>query len=277
MRHADQDAERWDTHAAAYERMFEPLTDAFNHAALALLAPLDGEHLIDIAAGPGGAALIATGQGAHVTAIDFSPAMAARLHARGAGRIQAHQADAAALPFPPATFTRALSSFGITLLPDPAQGAAEMHRVLRPGSRAAIVTWTEPQNYALATHLRDATLAIRGPQSPAPLPPQLRYIDPARLTALMADAGFTHVHIERIEVTLPAPSARALAAALDFAPGMAAMLEGMGPERAAILAYFIDILEAEQGRGPIALPAVAHIATATRPGSRPPLIAKDRQ
>lgn len=264
MLHADQDAERWDAHVSAYERMFEPLTDAFNRAALARLAPLDAETLIDIAAGPGGAALLAAGQGAHVTAVDFSPAMATRLQARSAGRIQAHQADATALPFPDGSFTRALSSFGITLLPDPAQGAAEMHRVLRPGARAAIVTWTEPQNYALATRLRDATLAVCGPQPPAPLPPQLRYIDPARLTALMADAGFTQIHIERIEATLPAASARALAAALDFAPGMAAMLHAMGPDRAAILAYLIDALETEQGRGPIALPAVAHIATATR-------------
>lgn len=269
MRHADQDAERWDTHVSAYERMFEPLTDSFNRAALAHLAPLHDEHLIDIAAGPGGAALLAAGQGAHVTAIDFSPAMVARLHARlqahAANHIQARQADATALPFPGASFTRALSSFGITLLPDPAQGAAEMHRVLRPGSRAAIVTWTEPHNYALATRLREATLAIRGPQPPTPLPPQLRHIDPAHLTALMANAGFTEIQVHRIEATLPAPSAQALSAALDFAPGMAAMLGAMGPDRAAILACFTTALETEQGRGPIALPAVAHIATATRP------------
>lgn len=264
MHHADQDAERWDTHAAAYERMFEPLTDAFNRAALARLAPLANEPFIDIAAGSGGAALMAAGQGAHVTAIDFSRAMAARLHARG-GNIQAHQADATALPFPGATFTRALSSFGITLLPDPAQGAAEMHRVLRPGGRAAIVTWTEPQHYALATRLRDAAAAVRGPQPGTPLPPQLRHIDPAILTTLMANAGFTQVQIHRIEATLPAPSAQALAGALDFAPGMAAMLGGMGHDRAAILAHFVHALEAEQGTGPVALPAVAHIALATRP------------
>ena len=265
MTHPDQDAVRWDGHAAAYERMFEPLTDAFNQVALALLAPLDGERLVDIAAGPGGAALVAAGQGARVTAIDASPAMAARLHARAGDRIAVQQADAAALPFAEGAFTRALSSFGITLMPDPARGAAEMHRVLRPGSRAAVVTWTEPQHYALATRLRDATIAVRGPQPPAPLPPQLRHIDPANLTALMAHAGFTQTEVHRVEATLPAASAQDLAGALDFAPGMAAMLGAMGSERPAILARFVQALEAEQGRGPIALPAVAHIAVAHRP------------
>ncbi len=53
----DQDAARWDRHAASYEAVFENLTDAFAAQALDLLEPLAGAALLDLAAGAGGAAL----------------------------------------------------------------------------------------------------------------------------------------------------------------------------------------------------------------------------
>ncbi len=261
----DQDPGRWDAYVARYERVFEKLTDEFAAYALRALAPLAGMALLDLGAGAGGAALLAAQAGARVTAIDASPGMVARIAERAAGLpIAAAVQDGMALTLADASVDRALSCFGVILFPDPARGMAELHRVLRPGGRVAIVTWTEPHRYELAARLRDATIAVRGAPPVGDMPAQLRFIDPARLTALVADAGFDEVRIGRIEGTLRAPSAAGLVASLGFAPGMAAMLDGLGADRAAVLQAFTTGLMRDFGEGPILLGAVAHLAIGER-------------
>lgn len=266
----DQDAARWDAHVAEYEAVFEGLTDAFATRALDGIEPLNGAALLDLAAGAGGAALQAAARGARVTALDAAPAMVARIRerARAAGieTIAAECADGTArLPFADAAFDAALSSFGVVLFPDPAPTIAELARVLRPRGRLAVVTWTEPHRYELAVRLREAVMACRGEPPPAgDLPAQLRYTEPAALAALVEGGGFDAVRIERVEALLHAPSARALASSLGFAPGMAAMLDALGDDRARVVEAFAARLEADEGQGPVALAAVAHIAFATR-------------
>jgi SAM-dependent methyltransferase len=263
----DQDAVRWDAHVADYEAVFEKLTDAFAARALDALEPLAGATLLDLAAGAGGAALQAARRGARVTALDAAPAMVARIRqrARAAG-IDTITADGTApLPFPDASFDAALSCFGVVLFPDPAPALAELARVLRRGGRLAVVTWTEPERYELAARLRAAVVACRGAPPPmGELPAQLRYTAPAALVALVEAGGFAAARIERVEAALHAPSARALAASLGFAPGMAAMLDALGADRAPVLEAFAARLEADQGTGPVVLGAVAHIAVAGR-------------
>lgn len=264
----DQDISRWDRHAAAYEAVFEGLTDSFAARALDLLEPLRGARLLDLGAGAGGAGLQAAARGAHVTAFDAAPAMVARIRARaGTSAIEAELVDARRpLPRPDASFDTALSCFGVVLLPDPVPALRELRRVLRPGGRLAVVTWTEPGRYELAVRLAAAVTSVSGPpptiSPPGPLPAQLRYAEPAALAALLEAGGFRVATIERVEASLHASSARALAAALDFAPGMAALLAGLGPRRPAVEAAFAAALEADRGQGKVALGAVAQIGLA---------------
>lgn len=264
----DQDAARWDAHLGAYERVFEPLTDKFAEHALQLLGPLAGMELLDVGAGAGGAALLAARQGARVTAVDASPGMVDRISARalaaGAGSVTAAVQDGMALQLPDHSFDRALSSFGVVLFPDPARGMAELHRVLRHGGRVAVVTWTQPHRYELAARLREAIVAVHGVAPMGELPAQLRFIDPGRLRALLSDAGFEAIRIETIEATLRAPSARQLASSLAFAPGMAATLDALGPDRDAVLQVFAARLEADGQAEAVSLNAVAHVAVGER-------------
>jgi len=260
----DQDPSRWDDHADAYERVFEPLTTAFAVQALDRLEPLAGLDLLDVAAGAGGTALEALRRGARVTAVDASAVMVRRIAVRAPG-VAAHRMDGAALALPDGRFDAAISSFGVVLFPDPAAGMAELHRVLRPDGRVAVVTWTEPHRYALAARLYEAIIAVRGAPPPAgELPAQLRFVEPERLRALVAAAGFDDISILPLAAELHASSAVDLAASLGFAPGMQALLESLGPDRPAVLQEFADRLTADQGAGPVRLGAIAHAALAVR-------------
>ena len=97
--------------------------------------------MLDVAAGPGTLAFIASAAGAHVTAIDFSPDMIDRLRARSVRegvQIEARVGDGQALPFDDATFEHAFSMFGLMFFPDRAKGFRELCRVLVPGGRAVV-------------------------------------------------------------------------------------------------------------------------------------------
>jgi SAM-dependent methyltransferase len=272
----DQKPERWNDHVAVYEEVFEPLTDVFASRALDRLELCAGDRLIDVGAGAGGAALIAAARGLDVLAVDASPQMAARIAARAngaagnSGRVRAEIMDGTALGLPDGSFDAAISVFGVILFPDAGLGMGEIARVLKPGGRAAIVTWTETERYELAARLIGAIAAVRGPQPPpAALPAQLRFRDEASLRRLLADAGLVVNAIVRVEERWRLPSARWIANRMAFAPGMAAMVGALGVDRAAVLDAFVAALERDQGRGEVGLSAVAHIGFGRKPVAPP--------
>ena len=270
----DQQPSRWNDHVAVYESVIEPLTNAFARHALDRLALDPGDRLIDVGAGSGGAALIAAARGVDVLAVDAANEMVARIRRRAnavpivPGRIHAEVMDGAALTLPAASFDAAISVFGIILLPDAGAGMREIARVLKPGGRVAVVTWTQPERYELAARLLAAVADVRGPQPPpASLPAQLRFRDETAFRSLLAGPGLVVDDILRLEERWTLPSARWLAERIAFAPGMAAMVGGFGTDRAAVLEAFVASLERDRGAGEVALSAVAHVGLATKPGN----------
>lgn len=272
MLQPDQRPERWDDHVGVYEAVFEPLTNVFADAALDHLALRAGERLLDLAAGCGGAALLAAGRGAEVVAVDASPRMVERIRTRArdgasGGSLRAEVMDGMALALPDASFDAALSVFGVILFPDAERGMRELARVLKPGGRCAVVTWTDIERYELAARLIAAITAVRGPPPPPPsLPAQLRYREETAFRALFSSAGLVVGQVVRVAERWRLPSARWLAERVAFAPGMTAMLAGLERDRPRVLTAFVDALERDQGAGEIGLEAVAHLAVATRPG-----------
>jgi ubiquinone/menaquinone biosynthesis C-methylase UbiE len=103
-------------------------------------APAAGHRVLDLAVGTGAVALLATKQGACVTACDLSPRMVELgRQATAAARlaIDWQEANAEALPVPDGSFDIVLSSFGLIFVPRPAVALAELHRVLVEGGLAA--------------------------------------------------------------------------------------------------------------------------------------------
>ncbi len=268
----DQKPERWNDHVAVYEEVFEPLTNVFAGRALDHLDLGPGDRLIDVGAGAGGAALIAAARGCDVVAIDASPRMVARIVTRAkgagkiAGRVHADIMDGMALGLPDGSFDAAISVFGVILFPDADLGMREIARVLKPGGRAAIVTWTETERYELAARLLGAIAAVRGPQpAPSSLPAQLRFREEPALRKLLIDAGLIVDAVVRVEERWRIPSARWIADHIAFAPGMAAMVGALGVDRTPVLDAFVAALERDQGQGEVGLTAVAHIGVAQKP------------
>lgn len=105
----------------------------------------DGAEVLDVAAGAGNASILAAEGGAKVTGLDLVPELleAAQGAAEKAGvEVTWIEGDAEELPFEDESFDVVLSTVGIMFAPDHQAAAREAARVLRPGGRLGIASWT---------------------------------------------------------------------------------------------------------------------------------------
>jgi len=103
------------------------------------------EKVLDVAGGNGNGSLAAARRFAEVTCTDYVEELLDQARARAdadrlAMRFQV--ADAEALPFEDAAFDVALSTFGVMFAPDQPRVATELLRVVRPGGRIGLASWT---------------------------------------------------------------------------------------------------------------------------------------
>ncbi|HEX9041832.1 MAG TPA: class I SAM-dependent methyltransferase [Trebonia sp.] len=108
-----------------------------------------GMRVLDVAAGPGNAAIPAALTGASVVASDLTPELLQAGRAEAARRgaeLEWRQADAEALPFADGDFDVAMSCVGVMFAPHHQASADELVRVCRPGGTIGLVSWT-PQGF----------------------------------------------------------------------------------------------------------------------------------
>ncbi|GAA0622934.1 class I SAM-dependent methyltransferase [Kribbella sandramycini] len=109
----------------------------------AAIAP--GEHVVDVGAGTGSAALLAAELGARVTAVE----PAARLRevaaqaaaARSLAELSVLDGTAADIPLPDGSADVVLSNFGVIMAPAPVAAADEFARVTAPSGRVLVTAW----------------------------------------------------------------------------------------------------------------------------------------
>jgi SAM-dependent methyltransferase len=140
----------WDRAVDAYAGHWHAALAGVQAELLAAAAPVPGERVLDVACGTGivtMAAAQAVGAHGSVVGVDLSGRMveaatqrtrAQRLHHASFERMDAEQ-----LALPDAGFDLALCALGLMYLPQPHAALCELHRVLRPGGRAALAVWGE--------------------------------------------------------------------------------------------------------------------------------------
>jgi demethylmenaquinone methyltransferase/2-methoxy-6-polyprenyl-1,4-benzoquinol methylase len=203
----------FDRISGVYDRMNRVMTAGLDQtwreraADRARLEP--GQRALDICCGTGDLALALakrTGPEGEVTGADFSRPMLeiARDKAAGAGvsQVEFEWADALELPYEDESFDAVTIAFGARNLADLPRGLAEMHRVLKPGGRLAILEITQPRRQPLATFFGlwfDRIVPMLGKlagdsSAYTYLPESVRsFPDAETLAARLDEAGFRHV------------------------------------------------------------------------------------
>jgi len=167
--------------------------------------------VLDMAGGTGDIAqriLEASHGHAEVVVSDINPDMLAVGAERAKGwrypsRVSFVTANAEALPFPDASFDAYTIAFGIRNVPRIAVALAEAHRVLKRGGRLLVLEFSKvdvPVLSALYDRFSDAAIPPMGKLVTGDAEPY-RYLvdsirnfpDPARFSAMIAEAGFKRV------------------------------------------------------------------------------------
>jgi demethylmenaquinone methyltransferase/2-methoxy-6-polyprenyl-1,4-benzoquinol methylase len=159
-----------------------------------------GDRVLDACCGTGDLAIEAERRGGNVVGLDFSERMLER--ARGkSGTIDWIQGDALALPFADAEFDAATVGFGVRNLEDLERGLRELHRILRPGGRLAVLEITQPRGLLrpffriwLDVFVPLAGKILPGGKAYAYLPASIRrFPGPEDLSSVFERAGFESV------------------------------------------------------------------------------------
>ena len=185
--HNTRPAAVWSAGGADYDRISHGIADSLEHC-VRRLAPRPGEHVLDLATGTGWTSRLVARRGAQVDGVDIAAGLldTARARANAEGLpIAYHLGDAEALPFEDASFDAVISTFGVMFASRPEAAAAELARVVRPGGRIALTTWTHDGNIFRMFQVMKAFMAP--PAAPAP-PSPFEWGRPARLEELLGGA-----------------------------------------------------------------------------------------
>ena len=186
--------------AAAYEQYLGRWSRLFVPAVLAAAEVARGDRVLDVATGPGEAALVALStvtSAGRVMGADISPAMLTAARARlGAGAFQPVAMDGQALALRDGSFDAVVCQLGLQFFPDPARGLAEFRRILRPGRCAAVCVMATPDRAPMWGVLAEA-LSRQLPEQRETLHLTFALADTERLAHLLKMAGFRDVRVQR--------------------------------------------------------------------------------
>ena len=259
----------WERNADFIDERASGLTEALLEAA----AIVDGERVLELACGPGGLGLTVAERfpASEVIVSDVASEMtaiaAARARERGLANLMATDLDLESIDQPDDSFDVVLCREGIMLVPEPDRAAEEIHRVLRPGGRAAVSVWGSPEENPWLTAMLGALGDQLGGTFPPPgTPGPLSLGNPERFSGALTDGGFEEIEVREVEVpwrgasvdewwerttALAGPVAKLMAAQ---PPEVVEAIKGNAAER--LSAYETgDVLE---------IPGVTLVALATR-------------
>ncbi len=199
--------ERWVAMRQEIDRFVVP----FGDAALKAAAPQPGERVIDVGCGCGDTSIeIArmVGAAGAVLGIDVSQPMLAVARSRGAlangAPLDFRDGDASEAALP-ANTDLLFSRFGVMFFSQPSPAFSHMRKSLRAGGRCVFACWRTPRDNPWAMTPLSAARAAMG-VTPAPADPNapgpFAFADEVRLRAILSDAGFGAIDVQRFDAAI---------------------------------------------------------------------------
>lgn len=201
-------AAAWNHWSPTLERWWAPVTEAMME--MARIGP--GSRVLDVAGGSGEPALTAAtriGATGYVLSTDISANLVrlasenARARGLDAARFEARVMDGERLDLPDAAFDAALSRLGLIYFPDRQRALAEMRRVLKPGGRVVLASFTTPQAnpfFSIPITIIRRRAQIPAPPSGGPGPFSLG--SPELMEDALRQAGFRDAQIRVVQAPL---------------------------------------------------------------------------
>jgi SAM-dependent methyltransferase len=198
----------WEANAGFVGEQLAPATEALLDA----VGVGDGDAVLDLGAGPGGAGLAAAqrvGSGGSVVLSDVAAEMVAVAARRASAfpQVTTGVFDQSAIPVADASFDAVICRHGLMFVEDPVGAVAEAVRVLRAGGRYAAMTWDRRELNPWLGLVLDAV----GDQFGVPFPPPsvrgpFSLDSAAVLTSVLQDGGLEDVTDQVVSTPMRATS-----------------------------------------------------------------------
>jgi ubiquinone/menaquinone biosynthesis C-methylase UbiE len=194
----------WNRVAGGWEKwdaLFDRNMAFLNHRLVGDARLRAGMQVLDLGSGTGYPALLAAqtvGSTGSVIGLDLADQMVA-VAERKAKRLALGNAtfrtgDVTSLPFGVSSFDAVTSRFCLMLLPEIPKAAAEIWRVLKPGSYLATAVWSVPDKNPYLSIPIDVIKELIELPTPDPEAPGIfRLAKPGEFAAMLKNAGFTDV------------------------------------------------------------------------------------
>ena len=186
--------EKWD-------RFFDEQMAFLNHRLVADARLRSGMQVLDLGSGTGYPALLGAqtvGPNGNVIGLDLAEQMLAvarrKATALGLANVTFRTGDVTALPFEANSFDAVTSRFCLMFLPEIPKAAAEIARVLRPGSWVAAAVWSSPdKNPSISLSMEAIKKVVELPQPDPAAPGIFRLAKPGDLAEMLQQAGLIDV------------------------------------------------------------------------------------
>jgi SAM-dependent methyltransferase len=186
-------AEKWKAKSAA-------MGSAATLALVEYARPRPGMQVLDIACGtgePGISLAQRVGPSGQVVGSDLSLELleiaAQRARSKGLQNFTTQKADAHHLPFPDHRFDLATCRFGVMFFQDPGKALSELHRVLKPDSRACFAVWGTFEQPYWQTTMKIVHRYVGGPLLDPNGADPFRYSQAGSLPGQLRAVGFQDV------------------------------------------------------------------------------------
>jgi SAM-dependent methyltransferase len=190
MGSAAAQGELWGMRAQDYATHLEQVGLPLASAAMDAAHVTSGTRLFDAGCGAGMLGVLASFRGAHVTALDASPALVTIARER-LPEADVREGDLEDLPFADASFDAVTAVNSVFYAADMVAAVRELSRVATPGGRVVVTSWGPPERSEFLTSLMPALGALMPPPSPdAPAThPVLALAEPGALARLLEQGG----------------------------------------------------------------------------------------